>query len=225
MLKKELKIQTILNILKDCKPHCVECISKETGIKTGSGDHLWKQMEDIGYDFIPNNTKTRNCFAKYCSCIGRKTTHRQLTSITPTHEQKGNVHRASFSPKDKKRVWEVFGKKDPIFGNSIAHYGDIEIDHRFPAKELSSKEIPLKELSDEKLKAYYMPLPKHTNQVKRNKCKTCYTTKKRPKGPNGIKFFFEGDDNYTKEIGCNGCPWAYPEIWGKEIQKYLPNKG
>ena len=84
---------------------------------------------------------------------------------------------------------------------------------------------PLKELSDEKVKAYYMPLPKHTNQVKRNKCKTCFTTKKRPCGPNGIKFFFEGDDNYIKEIGCKGCPWAYPEMWGKEIQKYLPNKG
>lgn len=222
MSKKDIKIQTVLNIIKDCKPHCVECISKETGYKTGSGDHLWKQLEDLGYGFKQNINKTRNCFAKQCSCRVKKTTHRQLTSPIPIHEQKGNLHRATFVPNGKKRVWGIFDKKCPIWGTTIAHYGDIEIDHRSPAKELTEKEIPLSQLTDQEIKDKYLPLNKQDNFKKRNKCKTCLETKKRPSGPMNIKFFFEGDENYTKEIGCGGCPWAYPEKWGKEIQLLIP---
>jgi hypothetical protein len=219
MLKKEIKIQTILNIIKDCKPHCVECISKETGYKTGSGDHLWKQLEDLGYGFKKNESKTRNCFAKQCSCGVKKTTHRQLTSAIPIHEQKGNLHRAIFTPNDKKRIWKLFNKKCPYNNNTIAHYGDIEIDHRSPAKELKEKEISLNKLTDQEIKDRYMPLYKHDNQVKRNKCKTCLETKKRPSGPAGSRFFFEGDDNYTEKTGCNGCYWAFPEKWGEKINE------
>ena len=216
------RVKNALTEMKDCKPHCMECLSKSINDKTDSGNHLWKQFEDEGFEL--KKPKGRNSsWREFCDICDRSTSHRQLLSSTPIHSKKGNLHRTTFSPTDKKRVWEIFNKKCPINNNTIAHYGDIEIDHRSPAKELLEKESPLNELSDKEIIEKYMPLYKHLNQVKRNKCKTCIETKKRPSGWTGVKYFFEGDDNYTEEIGCNGCPWAYPEKWGIEINKILNN--
>ncbi len=66
-----------------------------------------------------------------------------------------------------------------------------------------------------------MPLYKHTNQIKRNKCSTCLQTKQRPLGPSNINFWFEGNKEYNKIIGCKGCFWAYPEEWGKQLNLIL----
>ena len=218
------RVKNALKIMKDCQPHCMECLSKSIDDKTDSGNHLWKQFEDEGFEL--KKPKGRNSsWRENCNKCKKTTSHRQLLYPKPIHQQKGNLNRTTFSPKDKKRVWEIFDKKCPVNGNTIAHYGDIEIDHRSPAKELLIKEISLAELSDDEIKDNYMPLYKHLNQVKRNKCKTCLEIKKRPSGWTGIKYFFEGGENYTEETKCNGCPWAYPEKWGEKINNILKNIG
>lgn len=217
------RVKNALEIMKDCKPHCMECLSIEIQDKTDSGNHLWKQFEDEGFKLKKPNNKNSS-WREYCFKCDRSTSHRQLLNAQPIYQQKGNLKRAVFTKEDKKRVWELWDKKCPIFGNTIAHYGDIEIDHRSPAKNLVEQEIPLKNLSDKEIKDKYMPLYKHTNQIKRNKCSTCLQTKQRPPGPSNINFWFEGDKFYNENIGCNGCFWAYPEEWGNKLNLFFKNK-
>lgn len=227
MLKKKQKVLIVAKIMSDCKPHCVNCIEKETGFKTYSGAHLFKDMGDFGYDFenLSNPNSSNKAWKSFCKKCNSKHSHRKLTNSLPIHEQKGNLNRTTFSPEDKKRVWKIFDKKCPVSNTTIAHYGDIEIDHRSPAKELTEKETPLDQLTDQEIKDKYLPLNKQDNFKKRNKCKTCLETKKRPSGWAGIKWFFEGGEDYTEETKCNGCPWAYPEKYGKAVQKILDNIG
>ena len=216
------RVKNALKIMKDCKPHCMECLSTQIDDKTDSGNHLWKQFEDEGFELKKPNGVNAS-WREYCSHCNRSTSHRQLLDPKPIYEQKGNKKRTSFTKEDKKRVWKLWDKKCPIFGNTIAHYGDIEIDHRSPAKELTEQEISLDKLSDQEIQEKYMPLYKHINQVKRNKCSTCLQTKRRPVGPSGVRFWFVGDENYTDEIKCKGCFWSHPEKWGKELNKKLNN--
>ena len=214
------RVKVALKVMEDCQPHCMECLAKEIKDKTDSGNHLWKLFEDEGFALV--KPKGRNsAWKEHCKVCGRTTSFRQLKEPVPIYETRGNLHRVNFTKDDKKRIWELFGKRCPIFGNSIAHYGDIEIDHRRPAKINSVDEIPLKELNDEEVIQRYMPLEKHINQVKRNKCSTCLSTKKRPAGPNGVKFWFDGGESYIEQTNCWGCAWAYPERWGEELNKIL----
>lgn len=214
------RVQIALEVMKDCQPHCMECLAKSINDKTDSGNHLWKQFEDEGFELKKPNGKS-GFWKEYCPTCKRTTSYRQLVNPTPVYEQKGNLKRTTFSKQDKKRVWELWDKKCPVFGSTIAHYGDIEIDHRAPAKELIEQETKLSELSDSEIKDKYMPLYRHLNLVKRNKCQSCLRTKKRPVGPSGISFWFEGDDNYIESVGCNGCFWAYPEEWGERLNNAL----
>jgi len=214
------RVKVALKVMKDCQPHCMECLAKEINDKTDSGNHLWKIFEDEGFALV--KPKGRNsAWKQHCEKCGRTTSFRQLEQPVPIYETRGNLYRVNFTKNDKKRIWELFGKRCPIFNNSIAHYGDIEIDHRMPAKINTVAEIPLKELNDEEVIQRYMPLVKHINQVKRNKCSTCISTKKRPAGPMGIKFWYYGDENLTEEGKCKGCAWAFPEKWSAELNKKL----
>jgi hypothetical protein len=214
------RVKVALKVMKDCQPHCMECLAKQIKDKTDSGNHLWKLFEDEGYELV--KPKGRNsAWKEYCSVCERTTSFRQLVKPVPIYATRGNLHRTIFTKDDKERIWKLYNKRCPIFGSSIAHYGDIEIDHRSPAKIISEQETKLKDLTDEQVVEKYMPLYKHINQVKRNKCSTCLSTKKRPEAPLGIKFWYQGGEDYTDDVNCQGCAWAYPEKWGKALNKKL----
>ena len=87
----------------------------------------------------------------------------------------------------------------------------IEIDHKDGRKEDWRVSNPATQsLGD------FQPLCKAANDVKRQICKECKLTGKRWDAQNikGNPYpFYEGDDNYTEDLGCVGCyqydPVAY----------------
>ena len=87
----------------------------------------------------------------------------------------------------------------------------IEIDH----KDGRKNDVRVASLQDQRLEDF-QPLSKAANDIKRQICKTCKETNKRWSAKNikGNPYdFYEGDENYTEELGCVGCyqydPVAY----------------
>lgn len=87
----------------------------------------------------------------------------------------------------------------------------IEIDH----KDGRKNDARISSLKDQRLEDF-QPLSKAANDIKRQICKTCKETNKRWSAKNikGNPYdFYEGDENYTEELGCVGCyqydPVAY----------------
>lgn len=87
----------------------------------------------------------------------------------------------------------------------------IEIDHKDGRKDDERiSDITTQTLED------FQPLTKAANDSKRQICKHCKETNKRWNAKNlkGNPYeFYQGDENYTKELGCIGCyqydPVAY----------------
>lgn len=106
-----------------------------------------------------------------------------------------------------------------INGNSVNT--KIEIDHKDGRKndwKVSNKET--QKLED------FQPLCKAANDVKRQICKRCKATAKRWNAKNikGNPYpFYEGDEEYTPELGCKGCyqydPVEYRRTSVKKITK------
>src|SRR5690606_3923573 len=79
----------------------------------------------------------------------------------------------------------------------------IEIDHKDGRKDNDR-------VSNMKTQKFedFQPLSKAANDAKRQICKRCKETNKRWNAKNlkGNPYpFYEGDENYTKELGCVGC--------------------
>ncbi|TXE88164.1 restriction endonuclease [Campylobacter volucris] len=106
----------------------------------------------------------------------------------------------------------------------------IEIDHKDGRKQnLRVSNINLQKLED------FQPLCKAANDIKRQICKRCKETNTRWDARNilGNPYsFYEGDENYTKELGCIGCyqydPVAYRmesiKRISKEVEEFILNK-
>ena len=79
----------------------------------------------------------------------------------------------------------------------------IEIDHKDGRKDdWRVSDIKTQKLED------FQPLCKAANDAKRQICKRCKETDKRWNAKNlkGNPYpFYEGDENYTEELGCVGC--------------------
>lgn len=97
----------------------------------------------------------------------------------------------------------------------------IEIDHKNGRKDDDRvSDIKTQILED------FQPLTKAANDAKRQICKKCKETDKRWNAKNlkGNPYsFYEGDENYTKELGCVGCyqydPVAYRKTSVMKISK------
>lgn len=97
----------------------------------------------------------------------------------------------------------------------------IEIDHKNGRKDDDRvSNIKTQILED------FQPLTKAANDAKRQICKKCKETDKRWNAKNlkGNPYsFYEGDENYTKELGCVGCyqydPVAYRKTSVMKISK------
>lgn len=79
----------------------------------------------------------------------------------------------------------------------------IEIDHKDGRKDNDRvSNMKTQKLDD------FKPLTKAANDAKRQICKRCKETNKRWNAKNlkGNPYpYYEGDENYTKELGCIGC--------------------
>ncbi|MBQ7855579.1 MAG: hypothetical protein IJ348_00525 [Alistipes sp.] len=106
----------------------------------------------------------------------------------------------------------------------------IEIDHKDGRKEDWRVSNPATQLLED-----FQPLCKAANDAKRQICKECKMTGQRWDAQNikGNPYpFYEGDGNYTEELGCVGCyqydPVAYRKSCvarvSKEASEYIMKK-
>lgn len=95
----------------------------------------------------------------------------------------------------------------------------IEIDHKDGRKD----DWRVSDSKTQKLEDF-QPLCKAANDVKRQICKNCKLTNKRwdAKNIKGNPYsFYEGDENYTEELGCVGCYQFDPVEYRKESTKKI----
>ncbi len=97
----------------------------------------------------------------------------------------------------------------------------IEIDH----KDGRKNNHELSNLAEQKM-IDFQPLSKAANDAKRQICKRCKETNKRWSAKNikGNPYdFYDGDENYSLELGCKGCyqydPVEYRKTSVKKISK------
>lgn len=97
----------------------------------------------------------------------------------------------------------------------------IEVDHKDGRKD----DMRVSDPATQKLEDF-QPLCKAANDIKRQICKNCKITDKRWDATNikGNPYpFYEGDENYTEELGCVGCyqydPVEYRKTSVKRISK------
>lgn len=95
----------------------------------------------------------------------------------------------------------------------------IEIDHKDGRKnDLRVSDIKTQKLED------FQPLCKAANDAKRQICKKCVATGKRWNAKNlkGNPYpFYDGDENYTAELGCVGCYQYDPVEYRKTSVKRI----
>ena len=95
----------------------------------------------------------------------------------------------------------------------------IEIDHKDGRKEdMRVSDVNTQRLED------FQPLSKAANDAKRQICKRCRETGKRwdAKNLEGNPYsFYEGDENYTEELGCVGCYQFDPVDYRKQTVRRI----
>lgn len=195
-------------ILSDLKFHC-SCEFPSSQIAS-----VIKDLRNDGYDFWVN--RTGSIWAKNMLCIkcGNIKPHRKLLSLEKINQA---IERIQFTSIIRERVLKLYENKDTFTSGRDR----LEIDHRITPDRESEKPLP-DPITDEELKKRYMVLTRVNNHIKREACKKCIQTDTRQKSITGINFFYEGTLKYEKT--CNGCFWAFPEIWKEELNKILEIK-
>ncbi|MBO7054076.1 MAG: hypothetical protein J6W37_01660 [Bacteroidales bacterium] len=127
----------------------------------------------------------------------------------------------SFSQAIRKDIKDYYRDKNCVMlgvcGTSVNTR--IEIDH----KDGRKNDLRVSDKATQKLEDF-QPLCKAANDVKRQICKECKKTDKRwdAKNLKGNPYsFYDGDENYTTELGCVGCYQYDPVEYRKQSTKRI----
>lgn len=140
----------------------------------------------------------------------------QLTSLVPVAQN--SRLRFAYSPAEKTQMKALCGNADAYDGDRSA---GLELDHRVPMIRASQDETPIDPRNEAQVRETFMCLTPQHNLRKSRACEKCVETGQRPVFFNNIPFWYEGTQTYEPEIGCRGCPWAYPEKWNAAVAAQL----
>ncbi len=110
-----------------------------------------------------------------------------------------------FSQGIRKDIKDIIRKRKCVMLgiNGTSENTKIEVDHKDGRKtDLRVSDKSKQQLDD------FQPLCKAANDIKRQICKKCKQSNKRwnAKNIDGNPYaFYEGDENYTEQLGCIGC--------------------
>ena len=117
-------------------------------------------------------------------------------------------------------VKEIRKRKCVMLGvNGNSENTTIEVDH----KDGRKNDMRVSNQSTQKIDDF-QPLCKAANDIKRQICKNCKIMDKRWDARNiaGNPYsFYEGDENYTEELGCVGCYQYDPVAYRKSCARRL----
>jgi hypothetical protein len=174
-----------------------------------------QDLKEFGYT-LATNTNKRNCKT------GKNCTHLVLLPLP-----KGGISGyESWTPELKDKIIKLLGSYD-VFEAKIIRKESLIPDHKFPEIrwDKDTRRVSLEDLTDEEIRRDFQLLNNQRNLQKREVCRTCFQTNKRGY-PYGIKYFYEGDENWgdgipkrgkDAEQDCIGCGWYDLEIWRKSI--------
>lgn len=208
--------QPFFESLKDGKWKCVYCQLP----RNPNWARRVQDLKEFGYT-IATHTK------KHCPNCNRNTTQLIMLPI----ERGGQTGYETWSPNLRKRILSVLGNHD-AYENKKRH--SLLPDHKFPEIRWDDKtrEENPDDMSDEEIRKKFQLLSNQRNQEKREVCRRCYQTNKRGT-PYGIKYFYEGDENWPKdvpkrgkkaEVGCHGCGWYDLPTWRERLNQSLQKK-
>ena len=114
---------------------------------------------------------------------------------------------------------------------STANKAGLLPDHKFPEIrwDVETRVENPETMSNMEINDKFQLLDNQRNQQKREVCRNCFQTGKRGV-IFGIKYFYEGDENWNKDIpkigkeaekGCIGCAWYDIAAWRKSLNKTL----
>lgn len=117
-------------------------------------------------------------------------------------------------------VREIRKRRCVMLGvNGTSENTTIEVDH----KDGRKNDMRVSDTSTQRLEDF-QPLCKAANDIKRQICKNCKMFDKRWDARNiaGNPYsFYEGDENYTEELGCIGCYQYDPVAYRKSCAQRL----
>jgi len=198
--------------LKDSKWKCVYC-------QLPPNPNWARRVQDIkefGYTLATNT-------GIYCEKCRKNTTHLILLRL-PRGQETGYE---MWTPKLRNRIIRVLGNHD-VYENSKRT--SLLPDHKFPEIrwDKDTKEENSEDMSDDEIRRKFQLLSNQRNQQKREVCRKCFQTGKRGY-PFGIKFFYEGDENWPSNIpktgkgaekGCIGCGWYDMMKWREALRRF-----
>ena len=202
-------------IAKDGEWKCVKCDLPENP----NWAKRWQDIKELGY-VTSTNTK------KYCERCGRNRTHVILLQIPRGFE----TGYETWTPKLRRRIMKTLKNYDVY---EERPNNNLIIDHKFSEIrwDENTREENKDDMSEEEIKSKFQLILNQRNQQKREVCRTCVQTKKRGY-PYGIKFYYEGDENWPSNIpekgksaeeGCIGCGWYDLAKWKEELNKKISN--
>ena len=180
-----------------------------------------QDLKEMGYT-IATDTKRED------KKTGEKCTHILLLPLA----RGGITGYEIWSTALRQRIVNVLGGND-VYENWDRGSHTLLPDHKFPeirwdeTVRRSSDEIEL--LSDEEIKHDFQLINNQRNQQKREACRKCFQTNKRP-GLFGIKFYSHGDENWPSDVprtgkqaekGCIGCGWYDIDDWRNKLNLNL----
>ena len=136
----------------------------------------------------------------------------------------------TFTPQFKARVIRLLEERNAFEARVTAKKALIP-DHKFSEVRWDdeTKAENSMDMTDDEIIEKFQLLDNQRNQQKREICRKCFQEGIRGT-IYGIKFFYEGDKNWNRNIptvgkaaekGCIGCPWYDIEKWRKELNDRL----
>ncbi len=203
----------VFEILSDCEWHCADCELP--------GSQVAKDIQQIrieGFEFEGSPSFWGE--NRHCENCERKTVHRRMKYPFPTDE---SVTRGDMPESFKTRVRKLYDHRDAFDGSSPST--TIEVDHRIPeVRWKESEDFDFENMDDDEIREHFQVLSRKNNLMKSRKCEKCDKTGKRPSFF-GIEFYYEGDEEYDQEVGCEGCGWAYTQKWKDKLNEKIKKNG
>ena len=220
------KRRRVWNWICDQEWHCRECFSRANpDIRQVAGNSGIQGLVRAGY-LMDSDTR-------YCEDCETTSTFDRWTG---TIEQSTNTGRNQLSDQLKRRVYDLYDRRDPILNNSL-DYNRTVIDHRFPLQRWGDYEPPNNDdMEDEVCRELFQILRKeqqnNVNLTKSRSCETCVQTEQRG-FPLGIPFWYEGGQEWPDDVpqlgeeaiqGCIGCGWYDLLEWKRQLISILEER-
>lgn len=165
---------------------------------------------------------------KHCNQCGKKTTHLILVPLP----RGGITGYEAWSPKTREKIIETLKIYD-VYEGKVGKKESLLPDHKFPEirwdENTRRNQEAINNLTDEEIIKDFQLMTNQRNLQKREVCRQCYQDNLRPY-PFGIKFYYEGDENWPNNIpkngkdaekGCIGCGWYDFEKWRNALNQKI----